>query len=134
MAGSLFVLPPSTGEEWHAALTLGFLTTWNFFADTSCSSFLRFAWAFSFSFTALVQTWGYRNEKYPPFWKGQPCNLQTSISTLASCTPSSCLNIPWKACKLGDQRVHEDETVQNHSFDQVQSCDEVINKECIFAW
>lgn len=54
---------------------------------------------------------------------------------LASCTPFSCLNIPWKACKLREQKVHKDVSVQNRSLDQVQShVHAVINEERILAW
>lgn len=98
----------------------------------SVSCFLLFVWAFSFSVTTLVQTCGYNNEKYPPFWKAQLCNLQTAVSALmlVSCTPSPSLRVPWKACQLGDQRVCEDVPVQSCSFNQAQSpVHAVINEE-----
>lgn len=57
-----------------------------------------------------------------PFWKAESHSCQTVISTviLVSCTSFSCLNILWKACSFGEQRVHEDLAVKNCSFDQVQ--------------
>lgn len=78
---------------WRRMRCSSHLGFFDYFAETPLSCFFLFVWAFSFSVTTLVQTCGYNNENYPPFWKAQPCSPQTFISMLASCTPSSCLKI-----------------------------------------
>lgn len=136
-AGSQFLLPPLLEKQWGAALTLAaFWLLGSMLWKTIPCSFLV-SWLSSMH-PDEVHTSEYKNAKYLPFWKAQPCNPRSFTSTrmLALCTPFSSVNIPLNACKHEEKwwTLPEDMAVQNSSFEQVQvHVDAVINEEHILT-
>lgn len=135
------VTVPAASSPWKAigcSSDLGcFLTTWVYVVKNHPSCLSRVL-AFDFSVPDEVHTSEYKNAKYLPFWKAQPCNPRSFTSTrmLALCTPFSSVNIPLNACKHEEKwwTLPEDMAVQNSSFEQVQvHVDAVINEEHILT-